>query len=281
MSLPVSASVRPGLLTPVRVTARIPASVKVRYVGAPDADLSGVTVTSSSDDGPPGRGRLEGSQRETEMWGSFVAGQEITLATALPGGVQVPVRRMAPLTVALRPGENAVEVPVEPMAEGLVAGTVRTPAGDPAIHARITLLQHEDERDWQFATETDEQGHYELSAVRGPAQVLASFRDETQPREVTVGAEAATADFQMTDTQRYQVELDLETRLPGAEDFTRTNVDWRVAVHFGLSAAVNGTRTQDLMQISRQRENTFPVEGRPGEKLTVCGSGSEASGLPR
>lgn len=272
---------RPGLSTPVRVAAKIPASLKVRYVGAPEVGLEGVSVAAATGGGVLGSGSLRNDDRTTQMWGTFVAGQEVTLTTTLPAGSQVPVRHVDAKTVALTPGENTVDLPVEALPGGVVAGTVRTPAGGPAGHAGVTLVQRVDERDWQFSTQADEQGHYELNVLQAPAHLSASFRDETQRRDISVGTEASTADFEMTDPRRYQVELDLETRLPGSEDFTRTNVDWRVAVHFGLRATVNGSRAQAINEISRERENTFPVEGRRGEELTVCGSGGEASGLPR
>lgn len=266
--------VKPGLSTPLTLTARYPATVTVDYSG-PGANVAGTTVTATDQNGNPVSWGNVDPQSSSATLGNLTSGGTVTVHTDPAKGLQVAAPKDS--TVTLKPGDNALDVALTALPPAHVAGTVLAPDGTGADGAIVTVTQTVDNRSWSFSGTAAKDGSYDVAALAGTgATVSAAYHDETQHQAADLPASGV--DFQMTAPSVHIVGVDLETKQPGSSSYTKLSVDGRTAFHFQLGASTpTGQSGPD--QFGADGGSDVTIVGRATDTVTLCGNGA-AAGLP-
>ena len=179
-------------------------------------------------------------------------------------------------SIALQPGANALHLVLQPLPLGTVAGTVTGGMdGTPEAGATATVTENVyGGRTFVLTATTDANGRYSLQAPAGPAQI-----------QVGTGGVCVSSWARIRITAGQTLAQDPLVGCPGSGHVTvrlftqylgqplqgPLPVDWRVAVHFQLTASdAEGFSDWDY---------PLAITGYPGETVHVCADGTQA-GLP-
>lgn len=253
-----------GRRAEIVLTPDLPATV-VTHVVDPNGDpiagarvtlrngphLVSVSVTDSKGDAPVG---LE-----------LLADAELTAVVDPPvGDDYVGTSRSFDLV----PGDNVVEVTLQPIVRVPVSGTVMLSDGTPAHGATVVVNQVIGGIARSASATTDEAGRYSLTAVAGPGSMTVTYRSNpARVDQVEIVAPATTLDAVVPVPTGYTLELALYTRELGQAWQGPLDLDWRTAVHYRIS--MQGATA------SSQIQGTMAIDGRPGDVVRICADGRE------
>jgi subtilisin family serine protease len=177
-------------------------------------------------------------------------------------------------TVVLQPGENVVNIEIQPRKTATLTGQVTDQAGVPISKVTVHAEQWVGNKQVSKDTLTDENGRYSLDLMEGSATVYALLPTVASTNYVEVLLENGKenqANLAFTTPLPGLLELDIFTKHKGGE-WTKLDLDWRVLVHFRF-------------QISHPRRDNNPggllsLYTKPGDVVKVCIDGVE-SNLPK
>jgi hypothetical protein len=177
-------------------------------------------------------------------------------------------------TVLLQPGENVVNIELQPRKTALLTGKVTDQAGQPVSKITVYAKQWVGNKQVSKQVITDDNGHYSLDLMEGAATVYALIPTVASTNYADVILENGkenVANLAFTTPLPGLLELDIFTKHKGGE-WTKLDLDWRVLVHFRF-------------HISHPRRDDSPggllsVYTKPGDVVKVCIDGVE-SNLPK
>jgi chitodextrinase len=168
----------------------------------------------------------------------------------------------------LVPGENVVEVTLQPIVRVPVTGTVMLSDGTPARGASVVVSQTVAGSARSASATTDDEGHYSLTAIAGAATLTVTYRSNPlRVQQVDIVAPAAVLDAVVPVPTGYQLDISLYTRELGGAWQGPLDIDWRTAVHYRMS--IQGARA------STPVSGAMVVDASPGDVIRVCADGRE------
>jgi hypothetical protein len=260
-----------GQKVPTPLLVRFPATLTAEVVDTDGDPVVGAVVTVQ---GPADRAptrHTTGSTGQVVRSSDLHTGDEVELVVTPPPHRAwiAPEPRRA--TLAFAGNLETFVLETEPAAT--LSGTVMSFDG-PAAGGTVTAVQTIAGRTFTQRTSVRSGGSYDLDLVAGDVRIsVADWRGKAAAT-ATLEPGTNTLDLVLDATQNYELELDLQTRQPDSGWSGPLDIDWRVAVHFGLFVRTDSGKTIGSQGWTAGRAT---LRSAPGDELTVCASGREAA----
>jgi fibronectin type 3 domain-containing protein len=264
-----------GITRNIRVAPLLPASLQIEVLDASGAPLRGAYGLLQDSAGNTMRDWVTGADGKTYAMNWQWMDETIKVVPV----TRLPFKPAAPQTIVLKPGTNRVTFQLERYAEGRVEGVVtETQLGIPMERAYVSATQVIDGQGLTRTAHTDENGRYSITLFEGPATINFSGAQpikQVPPAAVTIPANGVAVHNQNVQLLAPgELTIDIYTRSNGGDWIGPIELNWRVAVHYGLSVIdKNGTRLY-VGDFSPVR-----MAAAAGDPIKVCLDGRE-TGFP-
>ncbi|MET0525157.1 MAG: fibronectin type III domain-containing protein [Nocardioides sp.] len=267
--------VRDGLATALTLTPRLPATLAVSLEHPDGGSFSGTRVDVSDADTGAFIGTRSLQDGTAEFW-DVLEDQRVRVDVRYPASMLLEPED--PRTITLAAGENPLEIAAVAVPRQRVSGVVRYANGTPAPDTTVVLDQTFRGEVVQQSVRTGADGRYELSGVRGSAELLARSGIMRASEEVDLASGPVVRALVLTGPLTYDARLRLFVRPAGAGSETGpVPLDWRSAVHYGLALTVDGVSQRVLTREPEPDGSTVVrVLGAAGQVLRFCIGGYEA-----